>query len=71
MLTQSVNLSGRGPQELNTMFSMNPKLLTAYLLKEGLDRLWQSERNLPTPNEVDAPGLWLARIDLPDEPPGL
>jgi hypothetical protein len=21
---------------------------------------------LPTPNEFDAPGLWLARIDLPD-----
>ena len=23
-------------------------------------------QNLPTPSEVDAPGLWLARIDLPD-----
>ena len=22
----------------------------------------------PTPAEVDAPGLWLARIDLPDDP---
>lgn len=33
---------------------------------EGLNRLWESERMLPTPNEVDAPGLWLARIDLPD-----
>jgi putative hydrolase len=32
----------------------------------GLGRLWESERNLPTPAEVDAPGLWLARIDLPD-----
>ena len=21
---------------------------------------------LPTPSELDAPGLWLARIDLPD-----
>jgi putative hydrolase len=31
----------------------------------GLSRLWESERNLPTPAEVDAPGLWLARIDLP------
>ncbi len=31
----------------------------------GLDRLWRSERELPTPAEVDAPGLWLARIDLP------
>ncbi len=33
---------------------------------EGLDRLWHSERELPTPAELDAPGLWLARIDLPD-----
>ena len=32
--------------------------------KDGLDRLWRSERELPTPAEVDAPGLWLARIDL-------
>ncbi len=31
---------------------------------EGLARLWRSERELPTPAEVDAPGLWLARIDL-------
>jgi putative hydrolase len=35
--------------------------------KSGLSRLWQHKRNLPTPNEVDAPGLWLARIDLPEE----
>jgi putative hydrolase len=33
--------------------------------REGLDRLWVSDRELPTPAEVDAPGLWLARIDLP------
>ena len=33
---------------------------------EALSRLWSDERNLPTPSEVDAPGLWLARIDLPD-----
>jgi len=32
---------------------------------EGLARLWHSDRELPTPAEVDAPGLWLARIDLP------
>jgi putative hydrolase len=31
----------------------------------GLGRLWRSERELPTPAEVDAPGLWLERIDLP------
>jgi putative hydrolase len=32
---------------------------------DGLARLWADERFLPTPAEVDAPGLWLARIDLP------
>lgn len=34
--------------------------------EEGLARLWRSERELPTPAEVDAPGLWLERIDIPD-----
>jgi putative hydrolase len=33
---------------------------------DALARLWASERELPTPAEIDAPGLWLARIDLPD-----
>ena len=32
--------------------------------REALSRLWRSERELPTPAEVEAPGLWLARIDL-------
>lgn len=32
----------------------------------GLARMWTSDRELPTPAEVDAPGLWLERIDLPD-----
>lgn len=30
----------------------------------ALARLWKSERELPTPNEIVAPGLWLARIDI-------
>ncbi len=34
--------------------------------EDGLARLWESARTLPTPAELDAPGLWLARIDLPD-----
>ncbi|HET6916923.1 MAG TPA: zinc-dependent metalloprotease [Acidimicrobiales bacterium] len=34
--------------------------------EEGLARLWASERELPTQAELSAPGLWLARIDLPD-----
>jgi putative hydrolase len=33
----------------------------------GLARLWESERTLPTPAEVDAPGLWWARITLPED----
>ena len=32
---------------------------------EGLRRLFDDPAHLPTPNEVDAPGLWMARIDLP------
>lgn len=38
--------------------------------EEGLAKLWISAENLPTPPEVDAPGLWLERISLPplDEP---
>ena len=34
--------------------------------EDGLARLWQSEKMLPSPPEIEAPGLWLARIDLPD-----
>ena len=34
--------------------------------EDALARLWHSERELPTPAEVDAPGLWLERIDIPD-----
>lgn len=33
---------------------------------EALARLWSSPWLLPTPAEVDAPGLWLARLDLPE-----
>jgi putative hydrolase len=35
--------------------------------EDGLARLWESEAMLPSPPEVDAPGLWLARIDLPTD----
>jgi putative hydrolase len=34
---------------------------------EGLERLWADELDLPTAAEVDAPGLWLARIGLEGE----
>ncbi len=32
--------------------------------EEALSTLWAAEPLLPTPNEIDAPGLWLARIEL-------
>jgi putative hydrolase len=32
---------------------------------DGLNRLWEREAMLPTPAELEAPGLWLARIELP------
>jgi putative hydrolase len=31
----------------------------------ALNRLWASARELPTPAEVDAPGLWWERINIP------
>ena len=31
---------------------------------EGLTQLWSDSIHLPTPAELDAPGLWLARIEL-------
>ena len=31
---------------------------------DGLRQLFTSARALPTPNEVDAPGLWLARLEF-------
>ncbi len=38
--------------------------------QEGIDRLWSDELDLPTAAEVDAPGLWLARIGLTDDEDG-
>ena len=32
--------------------------------EEVLWRLWEKPEGLPTPAEVDAPGLWLARTEL-------
>ncbi len=40
LLTRWLNLSGPKRQELNRLFSMNRRLLKAYLLKESLERLW-------------------------------
>jgi putative hydrolase len=35
---------------------------------DAIARLWHSARELPTPNEIVAPGLWLARIEIEDPP---
>ena len=35
--------------------------------EEALTRLWSDARHLPTPSEVDAPGLWWERVNLPAE----
>ena len=40
LLSRWVNLSGTKRQQLNTLFSLNRRLLKAYLLKESLERLW-------------------------------
>jgi transposase len=40
LLWRWINLTGIKRQKLNTLFSMNRRLLKAYLLKESLDRLW-------------------------------
>jgi putative hydrolase len=37
----------------------------------ALHRLWERPEHLPTPTELDAPGLWLARLEIMDgEDPG-
>ncbi|MDA8309286.1 MAG: zinc-dependent metalloprotease [Actinomycetota bacterium] len=36
--------------------------------EEALRQLWDDVRHLPTPAELDAPGLWLERIALPELP---
>jgi putative hydrolase len=35
--------------------------------EQALAQLWTSARHLPTPSEVDAPGLWLERISIPTD----
>ena len=36
----------------------------------GIAKLWQTAENWPTPNEVSAPGLWLARLEIYEDARG-
>jgi uncharacterized protein (DUF2342 family) len=33
---------------------------------DALSQLWTKTNGLPTPAEIDAPGLWLARMEFDD-----
>jgi putative hydrolase len=60
-----------GLELTQTAYERGSRFVEGVIEREGwgaLERLWVSERELPTPAEVDAPGLWLARIELPDSP---
>jgi len=69
---------GKGEQAFAGLFGLNVgqdevdrgrAFVTGVVERAGEDalaRLWGDELDLPTPAEVDAPGLWLARIGLLD-----
>jgi putative hydrolase len=69
---------GKGEQAFAGLFGLNVgqeevdrgrAFVTGVVDRAGdgaLTRLWGDELDLPTPAEVDAPGLWLARIGLMD-----
>ncbi len=69
---------GKGEQAFAGLFGLNVgqdevdrgrSFVTGVVERAGEDalaRLWGDEVDLPTPAEVDAPGLWLARIGLLD-----
>ncbi len=69
---------GKGEQAFAGLFGLNVgqeevdrgrAFVTGVIERAGeqaLTRLWSDELDLPTPAEVDAPGLWLARIGLLD-----
>jgi len=48
-------------------YERGAKFCDGVMEREGIDalhRLWERPEMIPTPNELDAPGLWLARIEL-------
>jgi len=56
-----------GIELTDTVFARGRSFVHGILERGGDDalaRLWSDEAHLPTPAEVDAPGLWLARIGL-------
>jgi len=69
---------GKGEQAFAGLFGLNVgqeevdrgrSFVSGVIERAGADaltRLWRDELDLPTPAEVDAPGLWLARIGLLD-----
>jgi putative hydrolase len=69
---------GKGEQAFAGLFGLNVgqdevdrgrAFVNGVIERKGADaltRLWSDELDLPTPAEVDAPGLWLARIGLLD-----
>lgn len=51
-------------------FDMGSGFVNGVIERAGTDalaHLWESEENLPTPSELTAPGLWLARIGISSE----
>jgi putative hydrolase len=53
-----------------TQIDRGARFVTGVLERSGelqLAKMWTDAVNLPTPAEVDAPGLWLARLDLPTD----
>ena len=54
-----------GPIETNQVVRVQGVLERSGEL--DLARLWVDEEHLPTPAEVEAPGLWLARINLEEK----
>jgi putative hydrolase len=69
---------GKGEQAFGGLFGLNvgqaevdrgANFINGVIERAGesaLTRLWSAEEDLPTPADVDAPGLWLARIGLAD-----
>ncbi len=56
-----------GLELTDTQFTRGRSFVHGVLERGGDDalaRLWSDQAHLPTPAEIDAPGLWLARIDL-------